>query len=89
MRGLLETFRKYNFLKLELRGEIPEEEEKGFIPFFGGERRLTFGEIERALASAERSPGIVGVIVSISELRIGLSRANSLRRRLLSLRRNG
>jgi hypothetical protein len=43
MRGLLETFRKYNFLKLELRGEIPEEEEKGFIPFFGGERRLTFG----------------------------------------------
>ncbi|HKQ32835.1 MAG TPA: signal peptide peptidase SppA, partial [Thermodesulfobacteriota bacterium] len=64
-------------------------EEKGFIPFFGGERRLTFGEIERALASAERAPGIVGVIVSISELRIGLSRANSLRRRLLSLRRNG
>lgn len=89
MRRLLETFRKYNFLKLKLRGEIPEEEEKGFIPFFGGERKLMFGEIERALASAERTPGVAGVIVSISELQIGLSRANSLRRRLLSLRRNG
>jgi protease IV len=89
MRGLLETFRKYNFVKLEMRGEIPEEEEKGFIPFVGGERRLTFGEIERILASIERSAGIAGVIVSISELRIGLSRANSLRRRLLTLRKNG
>jgi len=89
MRGLLETFRKYNFIKIGLRGEIPEEEEKGFIPFLGAERRLTFGEIERILASAARAPGVAGVIVSISELRIGLSRANSLRRRLLSLRRNG
>ncbi|HET7290746.1 MAG TPA: S49 family peptidase, partial [Thermodesulfobacteriota bacterium] len=72
-----------------MRGEIPEEEDKGFIPFFGGERRLTFGEIERILASIERSAGIAGVIVSIGELRIGLSRANSLRRRLLTLRKNG
>ncbi|HVY56165.1 MAG TPA: S49 family peptidase, partial [Thermodesulfobacteriota bacterium] len=89
MRSLLETFRKYNFIKLELRGEIPEEEEKGLIPFLGRERKLTFGEIERILVSAERSAGIAGVIVSMSGLRIGLARANSLRRRLLFLRRRG
>lgn len=89
MHGLVETFRKFNFVKLDLRGEIPEEEEKGLIPFFGGERRLTFAEIERILASVERSSVIAGVIVTISELRIGLPRADSLRRRLLSLRSKG
>lgn len=89
MHGLLETFRRFNFVKLDLRGDIPEEEEKGLIPFFGGERRLTFAEIERILASLERSSAIAGVIVTISELRIGLPRADSLRRRLLSLRSKG
>ncbi|MEW6143742.1 MAG: signal peptide peptidase SppA [Thermodesulfobacteriota bacterium] len=89
MNGLLESFRKYNFVKFELRGEIPEEEEKGFLPFLGGEKKLTVGEIEKILASVERSDNITGVLVLISELRIGLARANSLRRRLLALRRSG
>ena len=41
-----------------LKGEIPEEEERGLIPFWGGRRRLTFGEIERTLISAGRSTGL-------------------------------
>ncbi|MGH7891705.1 MAG: hypothetical protein ACREN0_05490, partial [Thermodesulfobacteriota bacterium] len=86
---LLEHFRRYNFLSLDLRGEIPEEEEKGLLPFFGRGRKLTFGEIEKILSYAERSDGVTGVIVAIRELRIGPARANSLRRRLLGLRRNG
>ena len=89
MQSLLEYIRRFNFVKLDLRGELPEEEDKGLIPFFGGDRKLTFAEIERVLVSIERSSAIAGVMVSISELRIGLPRANSLRRRLISLRRSG
>ena len=89
MYSLLEHFRRYNFLSLDLRGEIPEEEEKGLLLFFGRGRKLTFGEIEKILSYAERSDGVTGVIVAIRELKIGLARANSLRRRLLGLRRNG
>ncbi len=89
MNGLLESFRRFNFVKFELRGQIPEEEEKGLLPFFGGARKLTVGEIEKVLASVERSDYITGVIVLLSELRVGPARANSLRRRLLALRRRG
>ena len=89
MYSLLEHFRGYNFLSLDLRGEIPEEEEKGLLHFFGRGRKLTFGEIEKILSYVERSDDVTGVTVTIRELKIGLARANSLRRRLLGLRRNG
>lgn len=86
---LIEPFRKYNYVTFELRGEIPEEEEKGFIPFLGGRKKLTIGNIEKILTSIEGTDGIAGVLVTISELRIGLARANSLRRCFLALRRRG
>jgi protease-4 len=89
MQRLFEPFRRYNFLGLDLRGEIPEEEEKGLLSLFGRRRKLTFGEIEKILSYAERSDGVTGVIVAIRELKIGPARANSLRRRLLGLRRSG
>ncbi len=89
MHSLFESFRKYNFVRFDLRGEIPEVEEKGFLPFLGGKKRLAVGEIEKILSAIEASDEILGVLVVISELRIGLARANSLRRCLLGLRRRG
>jgi protease-4 len=87
--NLIGPFRKYNFVTFELRGEIPEEEERGLIPFLGGKRKLTIGVIERILTSIECADDITGVLVTISDLRIGLARANSLRRRFLALRQKG
>jgi len=89
MYGLFEPFRRYNFLGLDLRGEIPEEEEKGLLSLFSRRRKLTFAETEKVLSYAEHSDGVRGVIVAIRELKIGPARANSLRRRLLGLRRSG
>ncbi len=79
----------YNFVQMELTGEIPEEIEKSFIPFTGGRRKLTQWEIERVLSYAQSHPGISGVLVKLSNLGIGLGRANGIRKRLLALREGG
>ena len=81
--------RRYNFLEIELAGDIPEEIEKSFFPFGGGRRKLTHWEVERVLAYAQEHPGILGVIVRLSNLGTGLGRANGIRRRLLALREEG
>lgn len=81
--------RRYNFLEIELTGDIPEEIERSFFPFSGGRRKLTHWEVESALTYAQKHPGILGVIVKLSNLGIGLGRANGIRRRLLALREEG
>ncbi len=87
--SLIKSLRKYNFVTFDLSGEIPEEEEKGFLPFLGGKKKLTIGSMEKIMSRLEDSDDILGVLVVISELRMGLARANSLRRRLLALRSSG
>lgn len=89
VHSLIKSLRKYNFVTFDLRGEIPEEEEKGFLPFLGGKKKLTLGDIEKIMSRLEDSDDILGVVVVISGLKIGLARANSLRRRLLALRSGG
>lgn len=80
---------RYNFLEIELKGDIPEEVEKSFLPFSRGRRKLTQWEVERALTYIQGRPGVSGVIVKLSNLGIGLARANGIRKRLLALREEG
>lgn len=86
---ILKSIIKFDFIKFELRGEIPEEEEKSPFPFFGGPRNLTQGEIEMALAASVYDDGIKGVFLVISDLRIGLGRANAIRKSITALRGAG
>lgn len=86
---IFKYFAKYNFVKMELRGDIPEEQERRLFPFLGGRRSLSFGEIEKVLTALEDEDDIAGVILIMSELGIGLGRANSLRTRLMNLKTKG
>ena len=79
----------YNFLDLELSGDIPDEPGKKMLGFIGGELPLSSGDIERILAGAERAENICGVIVRIKTLNIGVGRANSIRKRLAGLKAAG
>jgi protease-4 len=83
------AFFGFNFLELELSGDVPEELEKSLIPFAGARRKLTQWEVEKVLTYAETQPGIQGVIVKLSDLRIGLGRANGIRKCLEALREKG
>lgn len=80
---------RYNFVELELTGEVPEEVEKSFLPFSRGRRKLTQWEVERVLTYVQGHPGIMGVVLKLSNLGIGLGRANGIRKRLLALREEG
>lgn len=86
---IFKSITKYNFVRMELRGEIPEEEERRLFPLLGGRKVLTLAEIEKTLIALEDDDDILGIILVVSELRIGLGRANSLRARLLNLKTKG
>ena len=75
-----------NFVELELEGEIAEEEEKSLLPSIGTKKRLTLWDIERIISGIESNPQILGIVVKITDLRIGFARANLIRSRLQDLR---
>ena len=79
----------YNFLDLELSGDIPDEPGKKMLGFIGGELPLSSGDIERILTAAEQAENIRGIIVRIKTLNIGVGRANSIRKRLAGLKSAG
>lgn len=81
--------RRFNFLDLELSGDIPEEPGRKMLGFIGGEGPLSSGDVERILTGAERAENILGVIVRIKTLNIGVGRANSIRKRLSELKAAG
>lgn len=85
----LSPLRRFNFLDIELSGDIPEEPAKKMLGFIGGEGPLSSGDVERILTGAERTENILGVIVRIKTLNIGVGRANSLRKRLAELKAAG
>ncbi|MEM7008129.1 MAG: S49 family peptidase, partial [Thermodesulfobacteriota bacterium] len=86
---LFGTFDKSNFVQIRLSGEIPEEEEKSFLPTMGAKKSLTMWDIEKVLTHVENSAKLLGVIISLSELRIGFARANLIRQRLSEIRASG
>lgn len=86
---ILGMFFNYNFLEIELTGQIPEEKEQSFLPFMSRNRKLTLWEVEKLLTYVENDAGIEGVIIKLSELGVGLGRANGIRERLRALREKG
>ncbi|GBD38017.1 Protease 4 [bacterium HR37] len=88
----LTSARQYNFIELELGGEIPEEEERVFIPFFPffpRKRKLTIWDLERLFWYASINPKILGVLIKIRGLKVGLARAEAIRRGIRELREVG
>ena len=85
----LSPLRRYNFIDIELSGDIPDEPGKKMLGFIGGELPMSSGDVERVLTEAERSENIRGVIIRIKTLGIGVGRANSIRKRLSGLKSAG
>ncbi len=86
---MIDSIKRYNFIEIELRGEIPEEEERFPLPFIPRKRKLTLWDLERVFLYASNSPKVLGVLVKIRELRIGLARAEAIRRGILELKEKG
>jgi len=72
----------YNYAKLTLGGDIPEEKKPVPIPFIKTEEQSTFWEIERFFSYFEKT-NLKGLLLIINNLNIGFSRANALRNSLL------
>jgi protease IV len=86
---IIDSIRQYNFIEVELQGEIVEEEERFVIPFFPKKRKLTIWDLERIFEQASKSPAVIGVLIKIRSLNIGLGRAEDIRRGILELRERG
>jgi protease-4 len=86
---IVSSIRRYNLIEIELQGEILEEEERFFIPFFPRKRKLTLWDLEKIFFHASASPGVLGVLIKIRGLKIGLARAEAIRRGILELREKG
>ncbi len=86
---MIDSIRRYNFIEVELQGEIVEEEERFVIPFFPKKRKLTIWDLERIFGHASNSPDVRGVLIKIRDLKIGYGRAEAIRRGILELRDRG
>jgi len=86
---LLTKIRQYNFIEIELYGEILEEEEKSLIPFFPGKKKLTIWDLERIFYHASINPAVIGLLIKVRDLKIGLARAEAIRRSMFELREKG
>ncbi|MER3447279.1 MAG: hypothetical protein C4291_10740, partial [Candidatus Dadabacteria bacterium] len=76
----IDLVRRYNFIEIEIQGEILEEEERSIIPFFPKKRKLTVWDLERIFEHASSSPNVRGVLIKIRDLNIGMGRAEAIRR---------
>ncbi len=86
---IIDSIRRYNFIELDLQGEIPEEEERFIIPFFPIKRKLTLWDLEKIFLNGSKSPTIRGVLIKIRDLKIGYARAEAIRRGISELREKG
>ncbi len=86
---IINPISRYNFVEIELQGEISEEEERFVIPFFPISRKLTLWDLEKIFLHASSIPSIKGVLLKIRELKIGLARGEAIRRGILELREKG
>lgn len=86
---IIDSIRRYNFIEVELQGEIMEEEERFVIPFFPKKKKLTIWDLERIFEQASNSPAVRGVLIKIRDLKIGYGRAEAIRRGIVELRDKG
>jgi protease IV len=86
---VIDSIRRCNFVEIELQGEIVEEEERFIIPFFPRKRKLNIWDLEKIFLNVSKSPDIRGVLIKIRDLKIGLARAEAIRRGILELREKG
>lgn len=87
--GLIDRIRQYNTLELELQGELPEEEDRHFVPLLPRRHRLTVWDIERILGTAAHDPSIRALYIKTGEIKIGLARAEALRRAIARFAETG
>ena len=87
--NFIDSIKRYNVLEIELSGEIPEEEERFPLPFLRRRKKLTLWDFERLFRYASNSPKVLAVLIKIKDLRIGLAKAEAMRRGVLELRKKG
>ncbi len=85
----INPIKRYNFVEIELQGEISEEEERFFIPFLPRKRKPTFWDVEKTFLHALSISAVRGIILKIKELKIGLARGEAIRRGIIELREKG
>ena len=86
---LIDSIKQYNFIEIDLEGEVLEEEERSVIPFYPRKKRLTVWDLERIFCHASSNPNIRGILIHVNELKIGLARAEAIRKSILDLREKG
>jgi len=85
----IDLMMKYNFVELRLQGEIPDEEDSFIIPFLPRRKKMTVWDLEKLLIGVSENPNVAGVLIKIGSLKIGLARAETIRRVILELREKG
>jgi protease-4 len=86
---IINSIRRYNFIELDLQGEIPEEEERFIVPFLPIKRKPTLWDLEKIFLNGSKSPTIKGFLIKIRDLKIGYAKAEAIRRGISELREKG
>ena len=89
LQRIIDSIGKYNFIEIALEGDLSEEEEKYLIPFFPRKKKLTMWDLERIFDHVSKSHNVKGVLLIIRTLKIGLARAEAIRRNIRELRERG
>lgn len=89
LQMIIDSIKKYNLIEIELEGEISEEEEKSLIPFYPRKKKLSIWELEKIFDHASKNENVKGVLLRIRDLKIGLARAEGIRRNIHELREGG
>lgn len=79
----------FNVLEMELEEDIPEEDDSISIPFIQIKRKLTVWEIEKILTHIANNDFAKILFIKIRDLHIGLARAETIRKRLLEVKKSG
>jgi len=86
---ITEKLFNFNVLEMELEEDIPEEDDSISIPFVQIKRKLTVWEIEKILAHIADNDFAKILFIKIRDLHIGLSRAETIRKRLIEVKKSG
>lgn len=84
LTGNKDLLSNYNYARLTVGGDIPEEKIPSPIPFLKTEKQYSLWDIERIFLYIEKS-GLQGILLVIKNTNIGYGRANALRNALKRL----
>ncbi|MGH7890146.1 MAG: hypothetical protein ACRENF_06305, partial [Thermodesulfobacteriota bacterium] len=59
---LIDSIKRYNLIEIELKGEIPEEEERFPFPFLPRKKKLTLWDFERLFRYASNNQNVLTVL---------------------------